>query len=71
MFTPRRAYGSLLIETIYCKIFRSNYLRKKKKFPKFFLDFQNLDSIFNIFNQKMTLIADVFFNWRTPKNMLR
>ena len=35
----------------------------------FFLHFRNLDSIFNILN--MTLIADVFLNLRTPKNVVR
>ena len=60
-----------LIETIYCNILRCNYLRNKKQFPNFFFDFENLDSIFNIFKKKMTLIADVFLNWRTRKNVVR
>ena len=47
----------LLRDEIYCNIFRSNYLRKEKHFiPFFFLHFLNLDSIFNIFKIKMTLI---------------
>ena len=37
----------------------------------FFLDFRYLDSILNIFKKKATLIADVFLNLRTPKNMVR
>ena len=37
----------------------------------FFLQFRNLDSILNIFKRKMTLIADVFLNLKTPKNVLR
>ena len=37
----------------------------------FFLDFRYLDSILNIFKKKATLIADVFLNLRTPKNVVR
>ena len=59
-----------LIETIYCNIFRCNYLRNKKHFPNFFLHFRSLDSILQIFKKKMTLIADVFLNLRTPKTWL-
>ena len=42
--------------------------KKRNIFSKFFLHFRNLDSILNIFKKKMTLIADVFLNLRTPKN---
>ena len=37
----------------------------------FFLLFVNLDLILNISKKKMTFIADVFLNLRTPKNVLR
>ena len=60
-----------LIETIYCNIFRCNYVRNKKLSPNFFLNFPNLYSILNIFKKKMTLIADVFLNLRTPKYVVR
>ena len=60
-----------LIETSYCNILRCNYLRNKKLFPNFFLHFANLDSILKIFKKKMTLIGDVFFNFWTPKNVVR
>ena len=60
-----------LIETIYCNIFRCNYLRNKKTFFEFFLDFENLDSILNIFKKKMTLIAYLFLNWWSPKKVVR
>ena len=71
-----------LAEAFYCNIFRSNYLRDEKHFPifiylfiylfiLFFLHFRNLYSIFNIFNKKMTLIANVFLNLRIPKNVVR
>ena len=63
-----------LRETISCNILRFNYLRKEKYFLEFFfffLHFLNLDSILNIFKKKMTLIADVFLNLRTPKNVVR
>ena len=36
----------------------------------FFLHFLNLDSILNIFNKNMILIADGFLNLRTPKNVV-
>ena len=36
-----------------------------------FLQLQNLDLILNIFKKKMTLIAHVFLNLRTPKNVVR
>ena len=74
-----------LAEAFYCNIFRSNYLRDEKHFPIFFylyiylfiylffffLHFRNSYSIFNIFNKKMTLIANVFLNLRIPKNVVR
>ena len=60
-----------LLETIYSNIFRYIYLRKEKLFRNFFLHFWNLDSIWNIFEKNMTLIADVVLNLRTPKNVAR
>ena len=60
-----------LIDTIYCTYFRYNYLKNKKLFLDFFVRFRNLDSILNIFGKNMTLIADVFLNLRTPKNVVR
>ena len=56
-----------LTEAMYCNFFRSNYLRNTKYFHNFLFHFLNLDSIFNIFKNKMTLLADAFFNWRTRK----
>ena len=60
-----------LTDVIFCNIFRSIYLKSEKYFRNFFLHFLNLDSILNIFEKKMTLIADVFLNLRTPKNVVR
>ena len=37
----------------------------------FFFYFLNLDSILNILGKKMTVIADVFLNLRTAKNVVR
>ena len=45
--------------------------QKPKHFLNFLLHFLNLDSIFNIFKKKMTLIADVFLNLRSPKCLVR
>ena len=41
-----------LIGRIYSSIFRCKYLRNKKRFPNYFVDFKNLDLIFNIFKKK-------------------
>ena len=46
--------------------------QKRKIFSKLFLfHFPNLDSIFNIFEKKMTLKADVFLKLRTLKKVVR
>ena len=45
--------------------------KKKNVFLKFFLHFGNLDSILNTFKKRIILIADVFLNLRTPKNLVR
>ena len=58
-------------ETIYCYIFRWNYLRNRKYFLNLSFRFLNLDSILNIFKKRMALIADVFLNLRTPENVFR
>ena len=44
---------------------------EKKVFFNFFFDFGNLDLILNISKKKMTLIADVFLNLKTAKNVVR
>ena len=55
--------------------FQMQLSQKRKTFSDFFffffLHFLNLDSILNIFEQKMTLRADVFVKLRTPKNVVR
>ena len=45
--------------------------QKSKSFLNFLLHFLNLDSVFDIFKKKMTFIADVFLNLRTPENVVR
>ena len=64
-----------LIETTYCNIFICNYVRNEKIFLNFFFfgggEFRNLDSIANIFEKKITVIADVFLKLRTPENVAR
>ena len=44
---------------------------KAKYFLTIFLHFLNLDSILNIFKKKMILVAHVFLNLLTPKNVVR
>ena len=48
-----------------------NFLKIKKLFLNYFLHFQNLYEILNIFQEKMTFIADVFPEMPTSKNMVR
>ena len=45
--------------------------QKQKYFSYFIVDFWNEIQILNIFKKKMTLSAEVFPKWRTPKKMLR
>ena len=42
--------------------------QKEKIFLIFFVPFLNADLVLNIFEEKMTLIPDVFLNFQTPKN---
>ena len=44
--------------------------QKEKLFNNFLLQFWNLDQTLNILETKMTLIADVFHNLQTAKNMV-
>ena len=44
---------------------------KRKLIFKCFWNFLNFDLILNIFKKNMSLIADVFSNLRTPKNVVR
>ena len=44
--------------------------QKQKHFFNFFSHFPNLDSILNIFEKMMTLIADVFLKLGTRKNVI-
>ena len=60
-----------LNQAIYCNMYRCNYLTNEKYFLNFFLQFRNLHSILKIFKQTDGLIADVFLNLRTPKNVVR
>ena len=59
-----------LAEEIYCNISRYNYIRNEKHFLNFFWHFLNLDLILNISKKKITLVADVFLNLGTPKNVV-
>ena len=72
-FNPLTAdnnYSVLNRDNLY-NIFRYNYITNEKYFLDFFLHFLSLDSILNSSKKKMTLIADVFLNLRTPKNVVR
>ena len=58
-------------ETIWRNQFGRNYLKNKKLFLDFFLHFRNRHEILNICEKKMTFIADLFANLRTPKKVVR
>ena len=57
--------------------FQMQLSQKQKSFTHFFFFFfffwifLNSDSISNIFQKRMTLIAEVFLNLPTPKNVVR
>ena len=59
-----------LTEIIWRNQFGSNYLKNEKLFPNYFLHFRNLHEISNIFNNKMSFIADLFAKLRSPKNVV-
>ena len=56
-----------LMETIYFLLMQ--YVRNEKHFLNSFLNFENLSSILNIFEKKMTVTAYVYLKLRTPKNV--
>ena len=60
-----------LIDNIYRILFMCNYIKNKKLFLIFSLDFENLDQILKILKEKMTLKANVFPKLRTLKNPVR
>ena len=60
-----------LIETIQRNQFRWNYLKNKKLFLDFSVDFWNVVCILNLSKKRMTLIAKIFAKLRTPDNMVR
>ena len=60
-----------LIEAIYRKQIRCNYLKNKKDFLNFFFAFLKSIVNFKHFPKKMTLIADVFPEMLGPRNILR
>ena len=60
-----------LIEAIYRKQIRCNYLKNKKHFLNFFFVFLKSIVNFKHFPKKMTLIADVFPEMLGPRNILR
>ena len=45
--------------------------KKRKILSRFSFAFPKLDSILNFFRKKMTLIADVFLDFWTMKNVVR
>ena len=59
-----------LIETIYSNTFRW-IISETETFFSLFFHFENQDSLLNIFRKKMSLIAAVFLNRRSPKNLVK
>ena len=62
---------SLLVETIECTQFRCIYLKNKRFFLNFFLQFLKSALNFEHFQKKIRLIAYVFPKLTTTKNLLR
>ena len=60
-----------LIETTSRNQFIYYYLRNKILLLNLSLHFWNLHYILNIFEKKMTLIADIFVKLRTPKKVIK
>ena len=60
-----------LTETFSRNQFGRNYLKNKKLFLNFCWHFRNRPEILNIWEKKMTFIADLFAKLRTPKNVVR
>ena len=50
--------------------FKYNYLKNEKLFLHFLFHFRNLPQILNILKKKMMLIANVFPNFQTVKNLV-
>ena len=51
--------------------FQMDLSQERKIFSELSFHFLDLESIFNIFKKKMTLIADVFLSLRTQKSVVR
>ena len=51
--------------------FQMQLSQKGKKFSEFFFPFSKFRFDFEHFQQQMALLADVFLNLRTPKNVVR
>ena len=82
----RTVFNPFIVDNKYSLLNRGNLLQyfqmqlsqKRKTFPPFFfffiffifLHFSNLDSIVNVFKEKMTHIVDGFLNSRTRKNLV-
>ena len=69
-FTADDKY-SLLDRDNLTQPFQMQLSQKKNFFPNFLLKIWKIDEIFNTFKKKMTLIANVFPNLQTPKNVVR
>ena len=60
-----------LTETIQRNQSGRNYLKNEKLILNFCFHFRNWHEILNIWEKKMTFIADLFAKLRTPKNVVR
>ena len=60
-----------VIERIYNKQFKCNYLKQKKAFSKLFATFLKSKSKFERFGKKMTLRVYLFPKLQTVKDMIR
>ena len=59
------------IVRICSSLLKCNYLKNKKLFLRFLFDLRNLHQIFNIFEKKMIVIANVFPRLLSVKDLVR
>ena len=52
-------------------LFKRNYLKNEKVFPTFLLIFWNLHQVLKIFSKKIIVIANIFPQLKTVKNLIR
>ena len=55
---------------IYRNNFKRHYLKKKKLFVDFLLHFWNVHEMYNILENKMSIVASLFAKFLNPKDVV-